>query len=326
MTEAKSGPRLPATKAHRPVSSSLLRTAVRSTERAIPVLALLALLFPNALAGSADEAGSSADQAPSTSDKSQYNLFNPTPVDLIRELSPDRPDKTESPYTVDAGHFQLEMDFAIFTADDTGGVRTRALNVAPVNLKVGLLNQVDLQFVFDNYLNVRTHDREANPETTTQSGIGDFTTRLKINLWGDDGGTTAFALLPFIKFPTSTDGLGNDAVEGGVIFPLAVKLPAGFDLGLETAASAFRNETGNGYHAEFIQSVTVDHALVGKLSGYLEFFSNLSTERHSGWVGTIDSGLEFLLTENIQLDGGCNFGVTNSADDFNPFVGITVRF
>ena len=67
---------------------------------------------------------------------------------------------------------------------------------------------------------------------TTQSGIGDFTTRLKINLWGDDGGKTAFALLPFIKFPTSTDNLGNNAVEGGVIFPLAVKLPDDFDLGI----------------------------------------------------------------------------------------------
>lgn len=283
------------------------------------------LLPSSGLAGVTDGAVSSTrDPTLNPPDKSQFNLFNPTPVSLLRELTPDRPDKTESPYTVDAGHFQLEMDFANFTVDETNGVR--AFNIAPVNLKVGLFNQVDLQFVFDNYLNVRTHQRLANPKTTTQSGIGDFTTRLKINLWGDDGGTTAFALLPFIKFPTNTDGLGNDAVEGGMIFPLAVKLPAGFDLGLETAASASRNEIGNGYHAEFIQSVTVDHSLVGKLSSYLEFFSNLSTERHSGWVGTIDTGLEFLLTENIQLDGGCNFGVTNSADDFKPFVGITARF
>ena len=40
-------------------------------------------------------------------DKSGYNLFNPVPENLMRELSPDRPDKTESPYTVDAGNFML---------------------------------------------------------------------------------------------------------------------------------------------------------------------------------------------------------------------------
>ena len=45
-------------------------------------------------------------------DRNSYNLFCPVPEALLRELSPDRPDKTESPYTVDAGHFQLGMDFA----------------------------------------------------------------------------------------------------------------------------------------------------------------------------------------------------------------------
>ncbi len=43
-------------------------------------------------------------QAPSVStpetDKWQYNLLNPTPRNLMREMSTDRPDKTESPYTV----------------------------------------------------------------------------------------------------------------------------------------------------------------------------------------------------------------------------------
>ncbi|MGO8836593.1 MAG: transporter [Limisphaerales bacterium] len=243
----------------------------------------------------------------------------------MRELSPDRPDKTESPYTVDAGHCQLEMDFANYTYDKTHGTTTKAWNVAPFNLKAGLFNNVDVQFVFNNYLNVRTQDG-APGTTTTQSGFGDFTTRLKVNLWGNDGGKTAFALLPFVKFPTSTDNLGNDAVEGGIIFPLAVKLPDDFDLGLETAVNFLRDDSDSDYHEDFLNSITFDHAIIGKLSGYLEFFSDISTERHAGWVGTIDTGLEFLVTENIQLDCGCNFGVTCAAADFNPFAGITIRF
>jgi hypothetical protein len=58
----------------------------------------------------------------------------------------------------------------------------------------------------------------------------------------------------------------------------------------------------------------------------VEFFSSLGTERHSTWLGTVDVGLEYLVTKNVQLDCGCNFGVTRAADDFNPFAGITVRF
>ena len=258
-------------------------------------------------------------------DKGGCNLFNPVPDALLRELSPDRPDKTESPYTLDAGHFMLEMDFANYTYNQSDGTTTRAWNVAPFNLKAGLCNNVDVQIVFDNYLHVRTEDRQAGT-TATQSGVGDLTARLKINLWGDDGGKTAFALLPFVKIPTSTDGLGNNAVEGGVIFPLAVKLPGDFDLGLETAFSCLRDDGDNNYHADFINSITLDHAIIGKLSGYLEFFSDISTASHAGWIGTVDTGLEFLVTENVQLDCGCNFGVTRAADNFNPFAGITIRF
>ncbi len=131
--------------------------------------------------------------------KGHYTIFNPVPGDLLRELTPDRPDKTESPYTVDAGHFQLEMDFANLTLDDSNSVRTRAWNVAPFNIKIGLLNNVDLQFVFDDYLWVCTHDRVTGT-TTIQSGVGDFTPRLKINVWGDDGGPTALGFLSFVKF------------------------------------------------------------------------------------------------------------------------------
>ena len=59
-------------------------------------------------------------------DKSGYNLFNPVPENMMRELSPDRPDQTESAYTVDAGHYQLEMDFVNFTYDKTDGTTTKA--------------------------------------------------------------------------------------------------------------------------------------------------------------------------------------------------------
>lgn len=258
-------------------------------------------------------------------DKTAFNLFNPVPDALMRELSPDRPDKTESPYTLDAGHFMLEMDFANYTYARLDGITTKAWNIAPFNIKAGLFNNVDVQFVFDNYEQIHTKDG-INRTSSTQSGFGDFTTRLKINLWGNDGGPTAFALLPFVKLPASTDNPGNDAVEGGVIFPLAVKLPAGFDLGLETAVSCLRDDDGRNYHADFIHSLTLDHAIIGNLSGYVEFFSDLSTESHSGWVGTVDTGLELLVTENVQLDCGCNFGITRAADDFNPFAGVTVRF
>lgn len=266
-----------------------------------------------------------------TADKSGYNLLNPTPRGQMREMTTDRPDKTESPFTVDAGHFQIEADLFSYSVDRHNAVRTdtrvESFSVAPVNLKAGLLNNLDLQIILPTYNSVRTDDRTTAPPTVTrQRGFGDVVTRIKWNFWGNDGGTTAFALMPYLKLPTNQEQLGNGSVEGGLIAPFAVKLPCGWDLGLMTQLDVVRDGGTSGYHPEFVNSITFSHDIVGKLGGYVEFFSSVSTERGSSWVGTVDVGFTYSLTENIQLDAGINLGLTRSADDVNPFVGITFRF
>src|SRR2546423_3067946 len=88
-------------------------------------------------------------------DKSGYSLFRPTPKAFLRELSPDRPDKTDSPFTVDAGHVQLEMDFVNLTYNEPnaqrGNVRFTSAELAPMNLKVGLRNDLDFQLLYKTY-------------------------------------------------------------------------------------------------------------------------------------------------------------------------------
>ena len=159
------------------------------------------------------------DEAPP--DKSIYDLLHPTPRELMREMSTDRPDQTESPYTVDAGHFQVEIDLvsAVFDRDRSGGGdrRTRGWGTA-VNLKAGLWNNVDIQFVFDPFVHAQFDDLVAETKETA-SGFADFQTRLKVNLWGNDGGNTALAIMPFVKWPLPASDLRNGQTEGGVIRP-----------------------------------------------------------------------------------------------------------
>ncbi len=272
--------------------------------------------------------GAFALDAEPTPDKSQYNLFNPAPPQWLREMNTDRPDKTESPITVDAGHFQVEMDFVTYSYDKHNAARdgtiVRTWSVAPVNFKVGLRNDVDLQFVVQPHTYVHTSDPAAG--VSRQRGFNDLLTRVKWNLWGNDGGDTALGLMPYVKWPVNQNQLGNHSVEGGLILPLAVELPAGWSMGLMTQFDTIRDTTSSGYHPEFVNSVTFGHDLVGKLGGYAEFFSSVSAERGSSWTGTVDLGLTYALTKNAQLDAGINIGVTRAADDFAPFVGLSLRF
>jgi hypothetical protein len=257
-----------------------------------------------------------------TPDKSSYHLFHPAPGTERRKLNTDRPDQTESPYTVDAGHFQLEMDFFKLTYDrhNPDGVRSETWNIAAVNLKVGLLNNVDLQIVLDNYIAART----GNPSTQT-SGFGDITARLKINLWGNDGGATAFGLMPFVKLPLDASNLRNGRTEGGLIVPFVVELPGGWGLGLMTEVD-FVSDDGGGYDTEWVNSITLSRGLIGKLGGYVEFFSVIGHAPGFDWQGQVDVGFTYGLADNVQFDFGCNFGVTKSAPDYQPFTGFTIRF
>ena len=258
-------------------------------------------------------------------DKSGYNLFNPTPDTLLREMATDRPDKTESAYSVDAGHYQIEMDLLSFTYDRSDAETLEAWAIAPINLKVGVLNNVDLQLIAESYNIQRTTDRSTN-SSTRLSGFGDLLLRCKTNLWGNDGGPTALSVMPFVKLPTNQNGLGNGAVEGGVIFPFAMELPADWGFGAQAEVDYIQDSGSSDYHGEFINTVTVSHDIVGKLGGYVELFSNVSTEAGAKWIATFDFGFTYAITRDIQLDAGMNIGLTDAADDLNPFIGLSMRY
>jgi hypothetical protein len=58
----------------------------------------------------------------------------------------------------------------------------------------------------------------------------------------------------------------------------------------------------------------------------VEFFSVVRSAGASDWEGQADVGFTYALDDDTQLDFGCNFGVTDSAPDFNPFLGLSFRF
>ena len=268
-----------------------------------------------------------ADDLP---DKSGFHLFNPVPRALMREMSTDRPDQTESPYTVDAGHFQVEADLVALHRHDVGNLgaasyRSEGAVFGAFNLKAGLLPSVDLQCLFTPWQVERVESRGAGVRTTDR-GVGDLETRLKWNLWGNDGGKSALALMPYVKWPTAPGNLGNGEVEGGLIVPASVELPSGWGLGLQTGIDVLKEGANTRHEAAWMNSVTLGHDLVGNLAAYVEFFSVTPLERSDDLEAFLDLGFTYGLTPDVQLDAGCNFGLTDTVPEAAPFVGLSIRF
>jgi len=280
----------------------------------LPAWASGALL---ALAGAGEVQGT-------TFAKSGYTLFDPTPDAALRDMSTDRPDKTESPYTVDAGRIQVETDLMAYTRDAADGRTLETLDVLPINIKVGLTHRSDIQFVYGGYSAARL-DGGGTP-SQRDSGFGDLVVRYKYNVWGNDGGRTALAVMPFVTLPVSTLAGAVDDVEGGLIVPLAIELGNGLGLGLMTEIDLRRVESGRGYAPSFINSATVGFELTKKLGAYAEIYTERSSDDGAQTIVTADFGLTYGVTEHMQLDAGINIGLSEAADDLNVFAGLSRRF
>src|SRR5262249_14781875 len=160
-------------------------------------------------------------------------------------------------------------------------------------------------------------------------------------------------LTPWVKFPTSaaiadpdvrqaavTNGLTTaikDGFEGGVVMPFEVALPWDFYIGLTPRFAMMRNvlpiqdangvgfDIPSGYHAEFGNSIALSRDFSDYFSAYFEFFSAVSTERNSEWVGTAGGGLTFWITDDLQLFAATNYGLTRSADHWTSSLGMAWR-
>lgn len=261
-------------------------------------------------------------------DKSQFNLFNPTPEEALRPFSTDRPGKTHSSLTVDAGHFQLEGDVWNYTWDHwTKDESTlRATTVINPNLKLGITNwaELDVFLPFYNTLEVRSRNGGGR---SRGFGFGDVLLGGKVNVFGNDGGDQALGAIGFVKLPTAGRGLGNNMVEYTLNLPFTTTLPRGFSLTVEPAIGLLRNLYKQGYQADYQILVNLNHPIIGEaVTAALELALDFPGDHNIGPRHTVDPSLQWLVTPNLQLDAGIYIGLTKAAPDWNPYVGISFRY
>ncbi len=238
----------------------------------------------------------------------------------LRELETDRPDATESPVTVDRGHFQLESSFFSFSRDDVGGMRTETWGVAESNIKYGLSDVMDLQLIFTPY--VRETVRTAGGAKTTLEDFSDLTIRLKYNLWGNDEGTTAFGLMPVVKVPTQT-AVSNGRWEGGVVAPFSWRAGERWGVGLQGQLDRVYDEGEGDMDWEFSHTAVVGFDLSDRFGIYIEYLGVAGDRPYDSFFS---GGMTYSLSEFIQLDMGTLIGLNQEAEDTTIFSGISWKF
>lgn len=244
----------------------------------------------------------------------ESELINPG-VAALRDLAADRPDATESPITVDKGHWQVETSVVDYAKD----FQFEAWTWGETNLKYGITENADIQFVFAPYAEERVRD---SGSTETTDGASDLTIRLKYNLWGNDGGKSAMAFFPFVKVPTGTD-LSNDKWEGGLILPYAYEINDRVGFGAQVELGYNWDDEDEDYDVELSHTFVVGYSLTDKWGVYGEYLGVAGDHSYEAYAS---GGITYAVTEFFQLDAGSVVGLNDAAQDFNVFSGFTVKF
>src|SRR5260370_28124756 len=91
--------------------------------------------------------------------------------------------------------------------------------------KIGMFDNADFEVNFSAFNSVQSTTRSTGA-TSGRTGIGDTVTRFKVNLFGNNGGPAALALIPYAKWPTAPQGIAHQFLEGCIIAPPAPSLPS----------------------------------------------------------------------------------------------------
>ncbi|WP_267402675.1 MULTISPECIES: transporter [unclassified Chryseobacterium] len=250
-----------------------------------------------------------------------YSLFHPVPNEHMREMETDRPDVTESPYTIDAGHIQYETDVIRLIKEKSDILKTSTLLINQANLKIGITGSTAIQFGFQTYGWQKETDLISNNVVKTD-GIGDITFRIKQNVIGNDHGDFALAILPYVKLPTSKYD-EESCLEGGLIVPMSYKLPGKWKLGLQVEVDRLKDLDQPEMHTEFLQTLTISHPLSKGIDWIAETYYTYNFKAHE-LSNFINAAIQMEVVKGFKLDIGINYGIQDTAAK-HYFVGASYR-
>jgi Putative MetA-pathway of phenol degradation len=236
----------------------------------------------------------------------------------------DRPGKATSGCTVPAGHWQVETGLADWTLQKSGGDRDTSLAIGETMVKYGLTDRSDIEVEVTPWLRETSR---ADGIQGSASGFGDLAIIYKHQLTSSDAPVQVTAY-PFVKIPTSKHSLGNGKWEGGLKLPIGYAIPKSpFSLNLTPELDWIADADGHGHHAAMVQVASLGWQATPKLDLSAEIWGQWDWDLSgTGKQVSADGSVAYLLSNDVQLDAGANFGLNRRTPDVEFYAGVSKRF
>ncbi len=238
------------------------------------------------------------------------------------QITTDRPDFTEASLTVGLGTTQIESGYT-FTGDSAAGQYVRDHSWGEALFRIGLLAD---WFEFRAGVFPASTTTIAGPVRSTRSGLEDLYLGAKLGLFAQSGWLPEVAVVPQMTVPTGAAVYTLDRTLPGVNLLYGWDVTDDWSLGASTQFNRDVDDSAALY-TQWAQSITVGRGLGEKTACYFEWFGffpdravSASTEHY------FNSGLTFLLTDDIQWDIRGGVGLNDDSSDHFAGTGLSFRF
>lgn len=241
------------------------------------------------------------------------------PALAAEPISTDRPDFVESSLVVDAWTLQIETSVAL-QREHGWGRRSQEVST-PTLLRVGVGASLELRVETDG--SIHHHADEAGPHI---DGYGDLSVGLKYHFETPGPAEASTAVLLHVDVPTGSHAFRGHGDQPSLRYVAEWDLPYDCALGVMPGLALNVDEQGQRYLTG-IAGLTVAHEWTEHFRSFVEIAAEeLGSGRHSDTQLAFDTGVAWLLTDNLQLDTAAYIGLNRNTPDVTLAIGFSSRW
>jgi hypothetical protein len=248
--------------------------------------------------------------------------------DGLRDFSTDRPNKSSSATTVDAGHWQVESDLFNWSRTTDGEFSTRTMSTILPTLKLGLTQNTDIELTLPTRVWVRdSFSGQFFSYSWRTRGWSDITLTGKMNLVGNDEGDVAIGIAPYVKLPTGSEGISNKRTEFGVYVPVTWKLDEDWSLSVQLQLDAL--VSGYDLAARRLNAQTfvqLSYAVTDDFILSVEHYAAHKFNDRARTIQTFDLAAAWLVQPDLQFDVSAYLPLNRTSPDLVVILGVSKRF
>lgn len=232
------------------------------------------------------------------------------------KIDTDRPDQTESPYTVPGKWVQFEMGFLRERDRQSGNYKSIYFEYPTLLTKYGIGKRFELRLI----TGLASLKEEVVNGTSTASGLHNLQLGGKVNIFKEKKIAPMVSLIAHYDFARfrkwykdSVDGVNFRFTIQKTLTPL---VGLGLNLGMEWERF--------GSPPAYIYTFAPGFNLSEKWYAYIELFG--SVWKNDDPEHSIDGGIAYYLNPNLKLDISAGFGINKKAPDNYIAIGASFRF